>query len=109
MLNHAQRIGVPIIAGSDAGSCGVPHGFGFLRELELMQESGMTAIEVLRSATGRGAEMLDFHEPIGRILDGSRSRFILTPHNPVSDVRVIKRPKIVVLDGQPRVIGPLES
>lgn len=109
MLNHAQRIGVPIIAGSDAGSCGVRHGFGFLRELELMQESGMTAIEVLRSATGRGAEMLDFHEPIGRILDRSRSRFILTPHNPLSDVREIKRPKIVILDGQPRVIGPLES
>jgi len=109
MLIHAQQIGVPVIAGSDAGSCGVPHGYGFLRELELMQDSGMTAIEVLRSATGRGAEMLDFHEPIGRISDGSRSRFLLTPHNPLSDVGELWLPKIIALDGGSTVVGRLSG
>jgi len=109
MLNHAQQIGVPIIAGSDAGSCGVRHGYGFLRELELMQEAGMTAVEVLRSATGRSAEMLDFHEPIGRLAAESRSRFLLTPHNPLSDVREIQLPKVVVLDGRPTVVGRLDG
>ena len=107
MLKHAQQIGVPVIAGSDAGSCGVPHGYGLLRELELMQEVGMTATEVLRSVTGRGAEMLDFHEPIGCLVPGSRSRFILSAHDPLNDVRALRLPKLVVLDGCPMVVESL--
>lgn len=109
MLYRAQQIGVPIVAGSDAGSCGVPHGFGFLRELELMQEAGMTATEVLRSATGQSAELLDFHEPIGRITNGLRSRFILSPHDPLNDVKELELPKIVVLDGMSTVVERLHG
>lgn len=41
MLCHAAEIGVSIIAGSDAGSCGVPHGLGLLDELLHMERAGL--------------------------------------------------------------------
>ena len=109
MLFEAQQIGVPIIAGSDAGSCGVPHGYGFLRELELMQAAGLTAVEVLQSATGRPGKMLGFHQPMGCLAESSRSRFILSPHDPCSDIGDLRRPKIVVLDGQAIATGSADA
>jgi imidazolonepropionase-like amidohydrolase len=48
----AHELGVPIIAGSDAGSPGVPHGSGLIDELHYMYEAGLPLAAVIRSATG---------------------------------------------------------
>jgi imidazolonepropionase-like amidohydrolase len=48
----AHELGVPIIAGSDAGSPGVPHGSGLIDELRYMFEAGLPLAAVIRSATG---------------------------------------------------------
>lgn len=48
----AYELGVPIIAGSDAGSPGVPHGSGLIDELHHMREAGLPIAAVIRSATG---------------------------------------------------------
>jgi imidazolonepropionase-like amidohydrolase len=48
----AYELGVPIIAGSDAGSPGVPHGSGLIDELHYMCEAGLPLAAVIRSATG---------------------------------------------------------
>jgi hypothetical protein len=44
---------VPIIAGSDAGSPGVPHGSGRIDELHYMRETGLSLAAVIQSATGQ--------------------------------------------------------
>ncbi len=98
-LVRAHALGVPIVAGSDAGSCGVAHGLGFYHELELMERAGLPALAVLNAATGVGADRLEYREKIGRIAPGWRSRFILTPHNPLATVANLRRPKTVVFDG----------
>ena len=72
MLRLAHERGVQIIAGSDAGSCGVPHGIGFLTELCHMEAAGVPPMAVLRSATSVSASMLRFSEKIGRIAPGFR-------------------------------------
>ena len=69
-LVQAHRLGVLIIAGSDAGSVGVAHGLGFLRELELMERAGLPPIAVINTATGVSAGRLGFHEDFGRIAPG---------------------------------------
>jgi imidazolonepropionase-like amidohydrolase len=48
----AYELGVPIVAGSDAGSPGVPHGSGLIDELHHMCEAGLPVAAVIRSATG---------------------------------------------------------
>ena len=100
MLQVASEMGVQIIAGSDAGSCGVPHGKGLLRELQLMQDAGLTPMEVLRSATGTSAALLEYKEPIGLLAPDCRSRMIFTRHNPLETVSNLLREKTVLFDGQ---------
>lgn len=98
-LEKAHRMGVLIVAGSDAGSYGVAHGYGFLEELELMERAGMPALAVLRAATGTSAQRLGYHEPFGRVAPGCRSRFILTAHPPLQTVANLRQPRIVIFDG----------
>jgi imidazolonepropionase-like amidohydrolase len=98
-LLKAHSMGVQIIAGSDAGSCGVAHGFGFLYELELMQRAGLAPITVINSATGAGSKRLAFKENFGQIKSGFQSRFILTRHSPLEGVSNLRRQKWIVFDG----------
>lgn len=98
-LAKAHALGVLIVAGSDAGSCGVAHGVGFLRELELMQQAGLPPHAVINAATGVSAGRLGFRENFGRIEAGMLSRFIVTPHSPLATVANLRRAKTVVFDG----------
>lgn len=100
MLRKAHEMGVTIVAGSDAGSCGVPHGIGFLQELEQMERAGLPAMAVLQSATSRSADTLAFPEKIGRVAPGHRSRFILTRHDPSKSIANLMREKTVIFDGE---------
>jgi imidazolonepropionase-like amidohydrolase len=98
-LVRAQALGVPIVAGSDAGSYGVAHGLGLLREMELMERAGLSPLAVINSATGTGAKRLAYKEKIGRISPGFRSRFILTRHSPLQTVANLGQPRTVIFDG----------
>lgn len=104
-LRRAHELGVQIIAGSDAGSYGVPHGKGLLWELELMEEAGLPSAAVLRSATGTAAGRLAFAETFGKIARGARSRFIVAQHSPLETVKNLARERTVVFDGVPRAVG----
>jgi imidazolonepropionase-like amidohydrolase len=98
MLRRAHELGVKIVAGSDAGSCGVPHGVGFLNELHQMEQTGMPPMAILKSATGTSAATLDFPEKIGQLAKGYRARFILTQHNPVVTVANLQKEKTIFFD-----------
>jgi len=99
MLRKASEMGVRIVAGSDAGSCGVPHGIGFIEELCNMERAGMSPLSILRSATGVSANTLNFQEPIGRIAAGCRTRLIVTRHDPLTTVANLHREKTILCDG----------
>lgn len=98
-LARAHSMGVIVIAGSDAGSCGVPHGIGLLRELELMERAGMPPIAIVNAATGVGAGRLGYREKFGRIEPGWLARFIITSHSPLETVANLKKPNTVIFDG----------
>lgn len=99
-LGRAHALGVQIIAGSDAGSVGVAHGVGLLRELELMERAGLPALAVLNAATGVSANRLGYREKFGRIEPGWASRFLLTRHSPLATVTNLGKPRTLVFDGQ---------
>jgi imidazolonepropionase-like amidohydrolase len=99
MLRLAHAMGVIVLAGSDAGSCGVPHGIGLLNELCHMEQAGLPAMAVLQSATGASAATLAFAEPVGRVAPGCRARFIFTRHDPLETVANLRNDKTVLFDG----------
>ncbi len=106
-LVKAHELGVRIIAGSDAGSYAVAHGFGFLYELELMEKAGLATLTVINSATGSGSMRLGFSENIGQIKPGYKSRFILTEYDVLLTISNLRKEKHIVFDGQP--IPPVDG
>jgi imidazolonepropionase-like amidohydrolase len=99
MLRKAHEMGVIIVAGSDAGSCGVPHGVGFIDELVHMQTAGMPPLAILNSATGVSAATLAFPDRVGQLAPGFRSRIILTRHDPLESVANLHKAKTILFDG----------
>ena len=100
-LVKAHAMGVPIIAGSDAGSVGVAHATGFLNELVLMERAGLSSLAVINAATGNSANRLGYKENFGRITPGDLSRFILTRHSPLDGVANLAKPKHIIFDDVP--------
>lgn len=86
MLVRAESMGIPLLAGSDAGSLGVRHADGLFAELALMRQAGLRVETVLRGATtlarnhlglspqtvapGNEAAYLLFDRGVDAILDG---------------------------------------
>jgi len=101
-VRQAHDLGVMILAGSDAGSCGVPHGLGLLNELELLERAGMPAATVLHAATGASAAALQFKEPVGRLAPGHLARMIFLRHSPLASVGNLRKERVVVFDGTAR-------
>ncbi len=98
-LVKAHNMGVQIIAGSDAGSCGVAHGLGLFYELELMERAGLSPISIINSATGTSSNRLAFKDRFGQIKPGFQSRFILTRHSPLETLSNLRKEKLIVFDG----------
>ncbi|MBC52447.1 MAG: amidohydrolase [Gammaproteobacteria bacterium] len=86
--------GVVIIPGTDLGGS-----FSYHRELELYQEIGMTAAEVLKMATLDMASYLGQDDKLGSIEQGKLADFFLVPGDPTADLKAIKTISLVVKDG----------
>lgn len=104
-LVKAAQVGVKIIAGSDAGSHGVAHGWGLLQEMMLMERAGLSPLQVVNAATGTPAARLGFADDFGVLRAGARARFILTEHSPLAGVANLTRHKTVVFDGHQFAMG----
>jgi imidazolonepropionase-like amidohydrolase len=99
-LVKAHGLGVLIVAGSDAGSYGVPHGDGLLYELELMERAGLPSLAVINAATGTGSRRFGYKERFGQIKPGFLSRFVVTCHSPLDSVSNLRKPRTIVFDGE---------
>lgn len=100
---HGQ--GVRLLVGSDAPRT-TPLGEGFHREMQLLVEAGIPALEVLGMATRNGAiELGQLHER-GTIEIGKRADFLVLEANPVADIRNARRISLVVIDGRAWALGP---
>ena len=78
-----------VAAGSDSGYIFKTYGFGYIRELELLQEAGFNPHEVLRSATLEGAAALGMDDEIGTVEVGKRADLVLVGANPLENLKVL--------------------
>ena len=83
--NHGGRVTL----GSDAGYIWKLYGFGYIREMELLQEAGFHPLEVLRSATLNGAEVLGMDDEIGSIRPGKLADLVVVRENPLANFKVL--------------------
>ena len=102
---HAYENGIKIGVGSD--TCfeeSTPFGQYGVMELECMQECGMPAAEVIRSATKINSEILGLEDSIGTVEEGKIADLLIVNQDPTEDVRVFKDEgtiEYILMDGVP--------
>lgn len=88
-LNDYKNTGGRVAVGSDAGFIYKVFGFAYVRELELLQEAGFHPLEVLKSATLNGAELIGVDNELGSIEAGKLADMIIVDENPLANFKVL--------------------
>jgi imidazolonepropionase-like amidohydrolase len=88
-VNEYKNRGGRVTTGSDAGYIYKLYGFGFIQELELFREAGFHPLEVIQSATIKGAEALGVDDKIGTVEPGKLADLVIVPENPLANLKVL--------------------
>ncbi|HLX90869.1 MAG TPA: amidohydrolase family protein, partial [Puia sp.] len=92
----ALDAGVKICMGGDVGV--FPHGDN-AREMEDMVEYGMKPIDVLRSSTSINADVFRIGDKLGRIKTGLLADLIVVEGNPVENISLVRRIRMIMKNG----------
>ena len=98
-LRAVWEAGITVVMGTDAGNIGTLHGPSVFREMALMQEAGLTPLQVLRSATSNGSRAARREREIGAIAAGRSADLVVLDADPTSDVQNLSRVFRVIKDG----------
>jgi len=90
-IAFAVEMGVPIIAGSDAGSYGVPHGKGLIDELFFFNRAGIPLTETLSSATSVPRRFWNCES--ADIIPGNRINFLELKGSPFIEIENLNQPR----------------
>lgn len=94
LLEH----GLPLVAGTDGGSPGVPH-LSLVSEIEQLHGLGMTTMDALLGATAHAAACLGLSDR-GLLRQGLRADLIAVPADPLRHLDVLRAPSLVVIGGR---------
>lgn len=86
LVKACKVAGVPIVAGTDAGTSSVVAGFSLHDELELLVKAGLSPEEALQSATLLSAKWLGIDKLVGTIEAGKLADLILLYENPLTNI-----------------------
>ncbi len=93
LVNDYKKIGGRVTAGSDSGFIYQTYGFGFINELEMLQEAGFHPLEVIQAATMNGALTLSEHraQPVefGVVKAGKLADLVIVDQNPLANFKVL--------------------
>jgi hypothetical protein len=88
-LDEYKNRGGRVTTGSDSGFIYQIYGFGYVRELELLQEAGFHPLEVIRAATLHGAQALGREGDIGSIEPGKLADLVIVGANPLENLKML--------------------
>jgi hypothetical protein len=93
LIDDYQKIGGRVTTGSDSGFIYQLYGFGYIQELELLQEAGLTPLEVVQAATINGARTLTDPKgtppEFGIVRPGMLADLVIVPENPLANFKVL--------------------
>jgi hypothetical protein len=96
-----HRTGVTLVAGTDAMGVGlVAPGSSLHLEFERLARAGLTAREILVTATTAPAAFLGEEHEFGEIAPGKRADLLLVDENPFVDLACLRRPAGVMARGR---------
>lgn len=93
LIGDYWKIGGRVTTGSDSGFIYQLYGFGYIQELELLQEAGLTPLEVVQAATINGARTLTDPRKVapdfGQVRPGMLADLVIVPENPLANFKVL--------------------
>lgn len=87
-VDDFKNRGGNVAVGSDVGSIYALWGFGTIREIALLEDTGFSPLEALHSATEVGAISLGNHR-LGAVRAGYLADLVLLTENPLDDIKVM--------------------
>jgi imidazolonepropionase-like amidohydrolase len=100
LVGTLHRLGVPILAGTDAMDGDVLPGLALHQELEMMVSSGLDPLEALQSATRDAALYLGEGRTRGTIEQGKVADLVLLDADPLEDITNTRRIRAVIAGGK---------
>jgi imidazolonepropionase-like amidohydrolase len=92
--------GVPIVMGTDSGTrLNYHQSANHVREMEILEGLGMTPLEVITSATLRGAQLLGHDRDLGSLEPGKLADVIVVDGNPLVDMGAMRHVEMVFKAG----------
>jgi imidazolonepropionase-like amidohydrolase len=98
-IRRARKAGVTIVLGTDSGGVAGLHGVGVPRELELLNEAGLTAMEAIVAATKTAAEAIGQGDQLGTVERGKFADMIVIDGDPLRDISNVRKLALVMKDG----------
>lgn len=95
MVKKLYDSGIQMVAGTDAGS-----GYAFDRELEIYNQAGIPAAEVLRMATMEAATIMHQDKALGSIAPGKYADMVLVNGDPTQNISDIRKVDTVIKNGE---------
>ncbi len=99
-LKKVYDYGITVAAGTDAGNVGVLHGPGLFHEFDYMSDAGLSAMEILKSATINAAKMLENEERFGTIEKNKHADLVVLNSNPLEDIKNVSDIHLVMKSGK---------
>jgi hypothetical protein len=103
-VNEYKNRGGRVTAGSDNAFIYQLYGFGYIRELELLRETGFHPVEVIRSATLYGAQALGMEKEIGSVEIGKLADLVVIDQNPLENLQVLYGTGAIRLDDNNKAV-----
>lgn len=109
IVRRLRELGVPILAGSDAGWRATAFDT-FWKELDELVACGLTPLEAIRAATSAATEALGIDDQFGAVSPGQRADLVAVAGNPAHDIRAVKAVTMVmqagrIVSGAPSQVG----
>jgi imidazolonepropionase-like amidohydrolase len=98
-IGRARGAGVRVAAGSDT-AYGPRSVTTVAREVVVLAEAGLSALEALQAATTINAALLDREKQIGQLATGFDADLLVLGGNPLQDIRTVLDPLMVVSNGR---------
>ncbi len=98
-VGKAKKGGVHIVVGSHTWVPYAEQGFAYFREMELLQQAGLTPMQIVQAATLENARFLRIDERLGSVEEGKVADLIMISGDPLSDIKEMRNIKRVMLNG----------
>jgi imidazolonepropionase-like amidohydrolase len=108
-LRTLVSAGIPIATGTDAGNPLTLHGPAIYAEMEAMQASGMTPMQVIVASTATASRAMGLDKQVGTIEKGKDADLVVTAADPSLDVANFRKIRYVVRSGVVRNMTDLHA